>query len=324
MPSGAQITNRNLVGVGYILAGVAFLATMDSVAKALVNADYSVMQIIAIRGWIILGVLLLALPRLGGWRALKTAHPFKHVLRIIVGFAAPYFFFSSLKSLGLADATVIFFGGATFLMTALSVPFFGERVGPHRWGAVIVGFAGVVYAAQPGEGVFQIEALFAIASGASYAVLMMVTRWIGAGEGSFRPVFYYNLGLACVATLFLPASFKPMPSGDIATILAMAALAIAGQFGLTRAFHNAPIALLAPFEFTAIIWSALLGYFIWSDIPSTNVLTGGAVIVCCGLYLVHRETLAARREKREKQTMVAADPLVITIPASVETDRSAD
>ena len=310
--------DRNLLGVGYILTGVGLLATMDSVAKVLVSADFSVMQILAIRGWIIVVAMMLIVPKLGGPQILKTTQPFKHIIRITVGFAAPYFFFSSLKVMGLADATVIFFGGATFLMTALSVPLFKEKVGPHRWGAVILGFGGVIIAAQPSEGVFKIEALYAIASGSSYALLVLATRWLGPAEGTFRPVFYYNLGLAVIGSFALPVIFKPMAGGDIITISTMAALAVWGHFCITRAFNSAPVGLLAPFEYTALVWATLLGYFIWSDIPAPNILIGAGIIVLSGLYLVHRETLAARREKREAAVILAADPMIIAAPASVD------
>ncbi len=313
MNSGLPPENRNLLGVGYIVAGVGFLASMDSVAKVLVGADYSVMQILAIRGWIIVFAMALVLPRVGGVSALKTTQPLKHLVRLVVGFAAPYFFFSSLGKLGLADATVIFFGGATFLMTALSVPLFAEKVSPHRWGAVIVGFVGVLIAAQPTDGVFKVEALYAMASGASYAMLVLATRWLGPEEGTFRPVFFYNLGLAVISSIALPFVFQTMSGNDIMTITFMAALAVAGHFFLTKAFQTAPVGLLAPFEYTALVWAALLGYFIWSDTPSNNVLIGAGIIISCGLYIVHRETLAARGAKTEETPIVAADPLAVAV-----------
>jgi drug/metabolite transporter (DMT)-like permease len=318
MDSGLQASNRNLIGISYILMGVGFLATMDSVAKVLIGANYSVMQILAIRGWIIVFVMMLTLPKMGGLAVLKSKQPFKHLLRVVIGFASPYFFFSSLSVLGLADATVIFFGGATFLMTALSAVLFKEPVGRHRWGTVVVGFSGVIYAAQPSSGVFQIEALYAIASGASYAVMVLVTRWLGSAEGTFRPVFYFNFGVACMASLALPVVFKGMPPSDMVTIVAMAAFAVGGHFCITRAFHTAPVSLLAPFEFTALIWAAGLGYFIWSDIPASNVLIGAGIIVASGVYLIHREALAKKRETEQAKTLVVADPLIVATPVSVE------
>ncbi len=322
MNPGPPHGNRNLVGIGYILLGVAFLATMDSVAKVLVGANYSVMQILAVRGWIIVLAMTLTLPKMGGLAALKTQQPFKHTFRFVVGFAAPYFFFSSLKELGLADATVIFFGGGTFLMTALSALLLKEKVGPHRWAAVVVGFIGVLIAAHPSDGIFKVEALYAIASGASYAVMVLVTRWLGPAEGAFKPVFYFNLGVACIASLAMPTVFKEMPTGDITIIVMMAALAVAGHFCITNAFLAAPVSLLAPFEFSALIWAAILGYFIWSDIPATHVLVGAGIIISSGGYLIHREALARRAHKKEQTGIVVTDPMIITIPAAV--DEAAD
>ncbi len=309
---------RKLAGIGYMMAGIGFLTVMDSAAKALVGADYSVMQILAIRGWIIIAALMLILPRLGGIAALKTDQPVKHLLRVAVGFAAPYFFFSALKELGQADVTVIFFGGATFLMTGLAAPLFKEKVGLHRWGAVAVGFIGVLIAAQPTSGVFQTGALFAIGSGASYALLNLATRWMGPAEGAFKQVFFYNIGIAIVASFAMPLSFKAMPSGDIATITAMAILAIGGHFCMTRAFQTASVSLLAPFEYTAIIWAAGLGYLFWRDIPSSNVLLGAAIIVASGLYLLHRESLATKTQAVEEETIITADPLIVAQAPSID------
>ncbi len=287
--------NSNITGIGYILGGIGCLAGMDAVAKVLVGADYSVIQILAVRGWIIALALILFLPRLGGLMALRTDQPYKHGLRMAVGFTSPFLFFTALKDLGLADVTVIFFGGATFLMTALSALWFKESVGPHRWGAITLGFIGVLIAASPTGGVFQAEALYAFASGATYALMVLMTRWLGPNEGTFRPVFYYNVGMAVAATAALPLAFTPMPPVDSATVALMAVLAIGGHFGVTRAFQTASVSLLAPFEYTALLWAALLGYLFWSEVPTANVLVGAAVIFVSGLYLLRREALAVTR-----------------------------
>ncbi len=312
---------NNLAGIALILAGVGLLSTMDSTAKLLIGANYSVLQILALRGWIIVFGMMLMLPRLGGFAALKTTRPKAHLLRAAVGFFAPFMFFSSLKTMPLADTTVIFFGGGTFLMTALSVPLFKERVGPHRWAAIGVGFIGVVIAAQPGSAVFQIDSLYGLGAGIAYALMMLITRWMGSAEGVFRQVFYYNLGLAVIGSISLPYVFLAMPVGDVMILLAMAALATAGQYFLTRAFHVAPVSLLAPFEYSALVWAAGLGYLIWGDVPGNPVLLGAAIIVAGGLYLAHRETLAARRHKRAaRQALIVADPIPVIV--AIDADES--
>ncbi len=312
---------HNLAGMALILAGVGLLSIMDSVAKRLVGADYSVLQILALRGWIIVIGMLCLLPRLGGMAALKSARPGGHLLRVGVGFFAPFLFFSALRTMPLADTTVVFFGGATFLMTALSALLFKERVGPHRWAAVGIGFVGVVIAARPGGAVFQTATMYAIGAGASYALMMLATRWLGPSEGVFKQVFYYNLGLAVIGSAALPLLFVAMPVRDSGILLAMAGLAAGGQYCLTRAFNLAPVGLLAPFEYTSLVWAALLGYLFWGDIPENAVWTGAGIIVGSGLYLVHRETLAARAGKKAaRQALLAADPVPVIV--SVDADNS--
>ena len=306
--------HHNLLGVSLLLTGVGFLTVMDSVAKWLVGSDYSVMQIIALRGWIIVVILTLMLPRLGGVAALKTGRPLGHLLRVAVGFFAPFLFFTALKTMPLADTTVIFFGGATFLMTALSVPLFGERVGFHRWGAIAVGFVGVWIAAQPGSAVFQMDALLALGAGAAYALFMLATRWLGTSEGTFRQVYFYNLGVAIIGSAALPFVFVPMTTSDSGILLGMALLAVSGHYCMTRAFNLAPVGLLASFEYSALVWAALLGYVFWQHIPEPHVLTGGGIIIVSGLYLAQREARASRLAKRKAEEIVlAADPVPVVV-----------
>ena len=189
---------------------------------------------------------------------------------------------------------MIFFG-ATFIMTALSALLLGERVGPHRWGAVVIGFAGVYVAARPGGGVPAPEALYAVAASLCYALLMLGGRWMGRTEPVFRLVFYYNVGTALIASLFLPFEWTPMPSAHLSVLVAMAGLALAGHVLLTRAFSMAPVGVIAPFEYSAIVWAALIGFLVWGDVPADHVYLGAAIIVLSGVYVVRREAMLARR-----------------------------
>jgi drug/metabolite transporter (DMT)-like permease len=277
-----------------MLAGIGFLSLMDGTVKWLIGAEYSVAQIVAVRGWIIVALLLLWVPRTGGFGALRSRRPLAHLGRIAVGFGAVFLFFTSLKTLPLADATVIFFG-ATFIMTALSALALGERVGVHRWGAVGIGFAGVYVAARPGGDMPPPEALYAVAASLCYAVLMLGGRWLGRTEPVFRLVFYYNAGTALIASLFLPFAWQPMAGAHIGMIVVTAALGLAGHVCLTRAFNAAPVGVIAPFEYSAIVWAALIGFVVWGDVPAGHVYLGGAIIILSGLYVVRREAMLARR-----------------------------
>lgn len=298
--------DRNLTGIACMVAGVALLTTMDGLAKLLVGAEYSALQILAVRGWFIVAALLAWLPRAGGAAALSTRHPLAHALRVAIGILAPYLFFTALGELPLADATAIFFG-STFMMTALSVPVFREQVGIHRWSAVIVGFIGVLIVTRPGIGAggqglggfLQAGALLAIGASISYALLMVSSRWLGRTEPIYRLVFFYNAGLALVATLFLPVVWKPMAPMDVGVIFAMAVLGLAGHTLVIKAFVVAPIGVVAPFDYSSLIWAVAIGYLVWGDVPRDHVLLGSAVIILSGLYVIHREARQRRRRPPE-------------------------
>ena len=255
-------------------------------------------QIVAVRGWIIVALLTLWVPRTGGFGALRIRLPLAHAGRIVTGFGAMFCFFTSLKTLPLADATVIFFG-ATFMMTALSALVLGERVGIHRWGAVVIGFAGVYVAARPGGSVMGIGALYAVAASLCYALLMLGGRWLGRTESVFRLVFYYNAGTAIVASLFLPFEWQPMPSAYLGVLVVTAGLGLAGHVLLTRAFNAAPVGVIAPFEYSAIVWAALIGFAVWGDVPPDHVYLGASIIILSGVYVVRREAVGARRRAQK-------------------------
>ena len=203
----------------------------------------------------------------------------------------------------LADTTVIFFG-APFIMTALSALLLGERVGPHRWGAVVIGFAGVYVAARPGGGVPVPGALYAVAASLCYALLILSGRWLGRTETVFRLVFYFNAGTALVASLFLPFLWKPMSPTHLGVLAAMAGLALTGQVFLTRAFKAAPVSVIAPFEYSALVWAALIGFLVWGDVPADHVLLGAGIIILSGIYVVRREAMGARRRAGNPRDML--------------------
>lgn len=292
LPRAAR-QNRPLHGIACMSAAIVIMTSMDAFGRLLVLAGFSVFQVLALRSLIILALFAAALPWLGGLAALKSSRPGAHLLRAVFGAGAPLFFFASLRHLPLADATAVFFG-ATFLITALSVPVLKERVGPHRWASVVVGFIGVVIVTRPGQG-FEPAALLAFGASVCYAFMVVIGRWMGDTEPVFRQVFYFNLGLAVASLPFLPFVWLPMTDDHLLMLAAMTALSIVGQFVITRAFVVAPLGVVAPFEYTALAWAPVLGYLVWGDVPDAWVVSGSLIIVASGLYLLHREAMTGRR-----------------------------
>ncbi len=280
---------NNLLGIIYMIAGIFLLSVMDAVAKWLVEDTLDPLQLITVRSWFVVTVLFVYYSIKKQRNAIKPTRPIAQSIRGMLGFFAPYCFFKSLQTLPLADTTVVFFSG-TFMITALSWPLLKERVGIHRWAAVIFGFIGVVIAMKPqGDGQL-IGYLYCLTGSLAYALLFISGRWLSKTESVVSLVFMFNFGLAIVCTLLVPLVWVPMTQQLIIIVFFFAVLALLGHLCLTTAFSKAPVSVIVPFEYTALIWTVILGYLIWQDIPALNVLVGAAIIILCGLYVIYRES----------------------------------
>ena len=193
----------------------------------------------------------------------------------------------------LVDAIAITFA-APILITALSVPILKEPVGLHRWSAIMVGFVGVLVMLRPGAGVFQWAALVALGSTVVYAFLMITTRALKSTETTAALMFYPQFGMALTGLVFAPL-FWVAPD-----LWQLGLFAIAGTFGslgilcLTNAFRLAPVATVSPFEYTALIWAALLGYLIWQELAGFD--DPGWRRNCCCKWSLH--SLPGNRQNR--------------------------
>jgi len=274
-----------------MLAGVASFAGMDAIGKWAVR-DFSVFQVLALRSAVAAAILLLLAPYFGGREVLRTRQPAAHVLRSLCSTVAFLFFFASVRVLPLADAIAVEFGGP-FIVVALSVPFLGERVGRRRWIAVAVGFLGMLLVAQPtGEGL-RPEALLVLLASFSYSLMMVLTRWMAERSGGRERTFtflVYTFGVqGLVGLLGAPAVWEPMSGFDVALTAAMGVFTLCGHLGVTAAFQRAPASVVAPFEYTALVWATIFGLLFFGDFPGPMVWMGVAVIVGAGLYTLRGE-----------------------------------
>ncbi len=286
----SRYKTNNLLGIGLMMLAMLLFEAMDAVAKWLVGADMSAIQVIAVRSWIIVLLIPLILGLRGELSELVTRQPLQHALRGLVGFFAPFAFFTSLKTLPLADATVVFFSG-TFILTAASAIFLKERVGIHRWSAVVIGFAGVVIAMNPrGDGPVG-SYLLVLCAATIYAMIFIYGKQLSKRDSVISLVFSLQLGMGVVATVALPWVWVPLDLAALGQLFLMAAIALVAHYAFAAAFARADISALAPFEYTALVWATIIGYAVWRDIPSAEVWTGAAIIIGCGLYVIHRESL---------------------------------
>ena len=276
-----------------MLLGIASFASMDAIGKWLIR-DISVFQILAVRSTVVTLVIVATFPMIGGFSLMRSPQLGAHGIRALCGVGAFFFFFTSLRFLPLADAVAVAFGGP-FIVTALSVPLLGEHVGGRRWVAIAVGFIGMLLIVRPtGEG-FQPAALLVILSNFSYALMMILTRWMACRRGEEQTstfvfyTFFVQAIIGWLACALAPSSLRPLNGTDLVLILAMGALALSGHFAITRAFQRAPVSVVAPFEYSALVWATLLGFVVFGEFPGAYVWLGVAIIVAAGLYSVHSE-----------------------------------
>ncbi len=271
-----------------MVVAVAVLSLMDAGVKWLVLHDITVIQIIAIRGWLIALFMLLLAAKRYDLMILRTTKIKQHLIRGLIGFLAPMMFFAALKFMSLANATAIAFSGI-FFMTAGSSWLMSEPVGKHRWLAVVVGFFGVLVIVRPGTELFTVVSLLPIGGAAAYALMMLWGRKLSQSESTFNMVFYFNLVFAVMASFAMPFVWGNMTLHEVFVILMVSAVALLGYYLMTRAFTLTSVGIIAPFEYTALIWAFLFDALIWSTVPDFNSWVGMIIIVASGLYIMHRE-----------------------------------
>ncbi len=289
--------DKNLQGVALMLMAMLLFVTMDALAKHLVESNLSAIQIVAVRSWMIISLLLVVLGLRGNLGTLRMGKPSHSIARGMLTFLAPFFFFTALQSLPLADATVVFFSSSFFLIAG-SALFLNEKIGRHRWSAVLVGFVGVVIAMNPtGDGDF-LGYLMVLGATVMYSIAFIWGKRLSEHDSVLSLVFSLQVGMCIVSTVMLPWVWIPMSTDTLLELGLMALIALAAHYVFTAAFARAEVSILAPFEYTALLWAVLIGYLVWQDFPDVRTWIGATIIIAAGLYVVHRETLHQRTEKQ--------------------------
>lgn len=279
------------IGIGLILIGTIALAGMDGIGKAILEDGTPVFQMLAIRGWIIVPVLLAMTLLRDGGSVMRTTRPLGNLFRVAAGIVATVCFFLGVREIPLADAVVIFFC-APLLMTAASALLLREPVDPVRWIAVVVGFIGVVIAMRPGTEAFQVGSLYVFVGSCAYASIGLFNRWLGDTEPTIRLVLYFNIAITITCTAIAPWSWVTVMPGTFGIYVGLAAVALAGHFLVTAAYCRAPVSAIAPFEYATILWAMLFGVLFWGDVMSTHILTGALLIAGSGLIIIRAEKSA--------------------------------
>jgi len=301
-PTGSgSVAAENLRGICFMVAAVGAFSVMDALIKWL-SPTFPVMQILLFRAAFALVPIVLLISRLGGLSALRTQNYAGHLGRSLLTTLALIGFIYAFGQMPLADVVAIGFSAPLFI-TALSLPMLGERVGTRRWAAVLAGFIGVIIMVRPGAGVFDQVALVALAATVCYALGIISIRLLNRTETTAALAFYVNVNSLLAALLAVPFGFVWPTWMQAAELIAVGLIGGLAQLLLTIAYRLAPVAVVAPFDYTAMLYVVLFGYIFFGDLPDKSLIMGAVIVIGSGLYILHQEARCAWSEHNDQTSI---------------------
>ncbi len=302
--------NRVFLGMCAALLTCFLFSIMNGFVKAL-SAHHAIVELAFYRN--LIGILLLTM-FLGGtskWALLKTKRPFVHVIRGTIGTMGLLMTFAAFAILPMSEATVLLFA-QTLLIPVLSIFFLREKIGKHRWSAIMVGFVGVLVIANPNLGGLPMPGVACALIGAFFcAVVGVFLRWIGRTEDPMAVTFYFALSGIIITGVAMPFFYTPLQPGEIWLLLGMGVTGILGQYMLSASYRLAPASVVAPFNYFSLIWASMIDMLIWQHVPGWPVFLGGTVIIGANLFIIWRESFLRRNGRKD----VRPEPASVARPS---------
>ena len=281
-------SHRPVIGIGLMITAMAVLPFLDVIAKYLGQQGVPVLQIVWAR--LFFGAMMtmpLAL-KIAGVKGLVPNMPVMHATRACFLIAATTFFFWALRYLPLADTLAIFFV-QPLIVTLLSPLVLGEHVGIRRWAAVAVGFAGTLIIIRPGFEELNPGVLLALASGASLAVYLLLTRKIAGSAPAMLTTFYTSLMGAIIMSMAVVFVWETPTPAQWGLFVLLSLIANGGHYLIIKAYDHAEASLLAPLAYTEIVMATFAGWYFFSDFPDRWTFLGVGILIASAIYISWRE-----------------------------------
>lgn len=278
------------IGIIFMVTGNFLFALNDTIGKILLGT-FAVSQMLAIRSvgaFLVLGPLLHA--SRGTWR---IERPWLQLLRVAITTGDAALFFVALVDLPLADVFTFYMAGPIYV-AALSCLLPGGSVGWQRWLAILAGFAGVVIALGPSFTSFSPAVLYALAGSLCYAGSLMMNKVLAKTSDTLLGTLQALGALIGAGAL---AIFQWTPPGplDFGLLLLLGIVACLAHLLISRAAKLTPVSVLAPFQYTLLLWGIALGFLVFGDVPNERILLGAGTIMAAGLFLLYSESRARER-----------------------------
>jgi len=288
-------SRRNVRGIFAMLLAAGLFGLMDTGLK-LLAPHYPALQVAALRALSSLPLVIAFVAWRGAFGSLLKIRWPLHLLRGVLGIAMLSLFAFALRVLPLAEAYAIFFI-APLLITLLSGPLLGERVGAARWIAIAVGLAGVLVVLRPtGTGMFTLAGGAVLLAAACYSVSAVTVRIVNRTDSFESQVFWLMALVALGATALALPDWTPLRAQDGWVLLGIAITGFGGQLAITQAFREGEASAIAPFEYSALAWGLGIDWLVWRTLPDAWLLAGAAIIVASCIYLVRHESVHAEAE----------------------------
>ncbi len=295
MSSAMPLQPVERIFAGIVLTSIAYalFSAQDAAIKLLV-VGLSVWQVLFFRSLAILsGCLALGGPRL--FRDALRSHIFKPMmLRSVIILAAWLCYYSAARSMQLAEMTTIYFA-APVIVTILSVLVLKEKVPAIRWVAVCLGFVGVFVACDPATLGLSVPVVLVLAAASLWALSIVLLRKIALAERTMIQLVLNNAFYIVVAGIPMALAWTTPTGGELGLLVTVGLFGGGAQYLLFEGMKRAPASVIAPFEYTSLVWSFVFGYLIWADIPRDTVFIGATLIVAAGLMIIGAEHLRTRR-----------------------------
>ncbi|MEX2616238.1 MAG: DMT family transporter [Alphaproteobacteria bacterium] len=291
------VRQNTLHGILFMCLAVALMPVMNTIAKMLAT-EYPLQQVVWARfaGHFLI-MLLLFMPR-RGWRVFVTTRPLVQFARSVTMFASNGCYIVALSLIPLATASSVSFT-APLIVTALSMPLLGERVGPRRWAAVLVGFAGALIIIRPDGASIATGEMLVLVSATSFAFYQILTRKLVAVDAPDTLILYTALAGTLITSAVVPFYFEaPREWLHALGFVLLGGIGGAVQYLVIKALQYAPAAITAPFAYGQLIGATVLGYFFFGDFPDSWTWVGAAIIVASGVYVAYRERVRAQEKNR--------------------------
>jgi drug/metabolite transporter (DMT)-like permease len=285
---GREAAERIPLGIICMLVATILFAGSSALSKWLV-ATYPIGQMLFMRAAAALVGSSLVIVPVTGLAVLRTKRLRDHMLRSVSQACAQTFLVIAFSLMPLASAVAINFSAPLFA-TVAAIVFLKETVGPVRWGALIVGFLGVLLVTAPGADTLQAGSLFALANAVLFGTVTVGVRRMTLTESAETLTMYQMLFLTGFFAAALPFGWVTPTLRDFGAMVVNGLSNALGQYLWTRALHLAPTSAVVPFNYFSLVWAIILGFLVWGDIPSATLLMGSAIVVGTGMFLLWHES----------------------------------